>query len=99
MYDDSHNAEPVDEVSRLKQMFKESKARMAKLSQQDDDFQYGQSSAPHMSTAQGKADSSRPWSGSTSASGARCNQACISDWESDNDDFPLGAEWSSFHQR
>eukprot|EP00746_Dinoflagellata_sp_MGD_P002281 gnl/MRDRNA2_/MRDRNA2_104421_c0_seq1.p1 gnl/MRDRNA2_/MRDRNA2_104421_c0~~gnl/MRDRNA2_/MRDRNA2_104421_c0_seq1.p1 ORF type:complete len:557 (+),score=71.15 gnl/MRDRNA2_/MRDRNA2_104421_c0_seq1:101-1672(+) len=99
----SHNAEPLDQVNHLKQMFKESRARMARMNQDDEDRSFGHCPASEASKLYGGAGISRTGSGSTSASGGRYNgyysQSGMSDDVSDADELPLGAEWSSFYQR
>jgi len=102
-FNSGHSEEPVDQVNLLKQMFKESRARMARMNQDDEDRCYGHCPASEASKLYGGAGISRTGSGSTSASGARYsgyyNQSGMSDDASDADELPLGAEWSSFYQR
>merc|ERR1739848_493470 len=89
-FNGSHNAEPLNEISHLKQMFKESHARMARMQQDNEGPSYGYC-ASEASKMYGGAGISRTGSGSTSASGARYSQSEMSDSSSDVDDFPLGA--------
>jgi SPIRAL1-like protein len=95
----SQNAQPLDEVSRLKQMFQESRNRMARMKDPNEDFYHGQCPASEASKAYGGAGISRTGSGSTSASGGRYSQSGVYDDAGDVDELPLGAEWSSFYQR